>query len=377
MRKTTIFCLHRAIKLTFSLLLFAGLTGCEDPRPIVLGFVGGTSGKVADLGVAGRNGFILAVEQRNAAGGIQSKPIEIILKDDKQTESLAKTAVEELVAAKVDAIIGPMTSAMAIASVDIINQNKTLMMGATVTTNKLTNIDDYFFRTLSATRDHAAVTANFLRQEKGVRSFSAIYDIRNKAYTEDWLDDFTAAIEAQGASLKVRKSFESSNDLAFGKIADALLVEPADVVVMVVNSVDAALLAKHIRQRNPQQMLATSEWAGTERLVELGGSYVDGTIVPQYLDRDSQDSDYLKFRSEFLQRFKQEPGFPGLVAYNATNVVLNALEKTTTKGGLKDTLLSIRTFKGIGGDITFSPTGDASTKTYITQIVDGKFRLQK
>lgn len=377
MHKTATVFIQHTFKLTLLLLSLAGLTGCEDPKPIVLGFVGGTSGKVADLGVAGRNGFILAIEQRNAEGGVQGKPIEILLKDDKQTPNLAKTAVEELVAAKVDAIIGPMTSAMAIASIDIVNQSKTLMMGATVTTNKLTDIDDYFFRTLSPTRDHASVTANYLIREKGVKTFSAIYDIRNKAYTEDWLNDFTTAIESQGGVLKVRKPFESSNDLAFGQIADALLTEPTDVVVMVVNSVDAALLAKHIRQRDPQQMLATSEWAGTERLVELGGAYVDGTIVPQYLDRDSQDPDYLKFRSDYQQRYKQEPGFPGLVAYNATNVVLKALEKTTAKGDLKATLLSIGTFKGIGGDITFNSTGDASTKTYITQIIDGKFRLQR
>ena len=55
-----------------SLCLTALLTACSKDEPVRIGFVGGLTGRVADLGIAGRNGALLAVEERNAAGGIKA-----------------------------------------------------------------------------------------------------------------------------------------------------------------------------------------------------------------------------------------------------------------------------------------------------------------
>ena len=46
------------------------LSACGDKEPILLGFVAGVSGRTADLGIGGRNGLQLAIEQANAAGAI-------------------------------------------------------------------------------------------------------------------------------------------------------------------------------------------------------------------------------------------------------------------------------------------------------------------
>lgn len=121
--------------------------------------------------------------------------------------------------------------------------------------------------------------------------------------------------------------------------------------------------------------MPNSEWAGTERLVELGGRYVDNTVVPQYLNRDSTEKKYQDFLSRYRQRFKQEPGFAGLISYNATNIVLEGLEKDSSRERLKETLLSINTFEGVGSSIEFDQFGDASSKTFVTEIHDGKFRI--
>ncbi len=58
------------------------------------------SGRVADLGVAGRNGAMLAIEQRNAAGGIHGRAVELVVKDDEQNPEVAKKAVAKKAPAK-------------------------------------------------------------------------------------------------------------------------------------------------------------------------------------------------------------------------------------------------------------------------------------
>ena len=110
------------------------LFACSPPAPIVLGFVGALSGRVADLGVEGRNGVTLAVELRNKAGGVKGRQVELLAEDDQQNPAMARQAVGKLIDLKVDALIGPMTSAMAMVVVPQVNQAQLVMVSPTVTT---------------------------------------------------------------------------------------------------------------------------------------------------------------------------------------------------------------------------------------------------
>ena len=68
------------------------LAACAPPEPLRLGFVGGLSGRVADLGIEGRNGAMLAVEQRNKLGGVNGRQVELVVEDDQQNVDAARMA---------------------------------------------------------------------------------------------------------------------------------------------------------------------------------------------------------------------------------------------------------------------------------------------
>ncbi|UZE96394.1 ABC transporter substrate-binding protein [Alkalimarinus alittae] len=355
-------------------LCLTGLLGCEEPPKVKIGFIGGTSGKVADLGVAGRNGIILAVEERNKAGGIKGQTIELILKDDKQDAEQAKKSAEELVALKVEAILGPMTSAMAVEVAEVTQLSGTLTMGVTPSTNELTGKNDFFFRTISATLEHASETAKYLRNIKKSKRIAIIYDLKNRSYAESWSGDFAAAIKQLGGEIIQTVSFLSNNQVRFEGLARKVLKSGPDTVVLVANSVDASLLAKQLKTINSDIQLAASEWAGTERLIELGGRYVEHTVVPQHFDRESQDPRYQRFHSVYTERFGHLPGFPGLVGFNAANVVFDGLEAKQKDESLKQAILRIKTFSAVPELVVFDSFGDAKSKTYVTEIIDGQFR---
>lgn len=83
-------------------LLLAGLlalllTACGKSEPIRIGFIGGLSDRTNDTGEAARNALMLAIEQRNAAGGIDGRPLEMLVADDGQEASLARKAMSALV----------------------------------------------------------------------------------------------------------------------------------------------------------------------------------------------------------------------------------------------------------------------------------------
>ena len=172
----------------FSLMISScGLTD----KTIKIGFVGSLTGRVSDLGIAGRNGVMLAVNEANKKGGINGKKIILIIKDDKNDEETALRVDQELISEKVVAIIGHMTSSMAIKTVPLMNEKKMLMISPTVSTNELTGIDDYFIRGLETSiRADAEKHAEYIINNTDLRKIACIYDESNKAYSKGLYNSF-------------------------------------------------------------------------------------------------------------------------------------------------------------------------------------------
>jgi len=184
-----------AICLSTVLLLFLG--GCEDKQPLTIGFVGGLTGRVADLGIAGRDAVTMAIEEANRAGGIAGRKLILLSRDDQQGRETAQQAVRELLEAESVAIIGPMTSQMAVDVTSLADQAGRVLIGPTIKTNQLNGKNDYFFRVASSLDRDAEALAAYVT-DKGLKRVALLYDLANRAYAESWADSFTASLEAAG-----------------------------------------------------------------------------------------------------------------------------------------------------------------------------------
>lgn len=363
----------RAGALLIALSLGLVLNGCGEPESIRLGFIGGLTGANAELGTTGRNGVQLALEQANAAGGIRGRPLQLIIKDDQLDPEHAKQVTGELLDAGVAAILGPMTSAVAMAVAPLANQAQVLMMAGTVSTDALSGQDDYFFRTIGTHVEHARQLAQYLAQRRGAKSASLVLDLRNQAYSESWSRHFSAFFQEHGGSIQEVIGFTSTEQTDYAALASQALLGQPQVVVLITSPQDAALLSNQLRQLQPTTLLATAEWAGTGRLVELGGKAVEELIVPNFMDMHSRLPAFLAFRRAYLKRFGLEPGFPALTTYNATQVVLQALAGQVRDEPLKQVLLRQREYPGLQGPIRFDDYGDAQNPSYLTVIRNGQY----
>lgn len=356
--------------LTLALLT---LGACDAPPPIRLGFIGGISGANADLGSSGRNGVQLAIEQANAQGGVRGRSIELLIKDDQLDPEQGQRATQQLIDAQVAAILGPMTSTMAVASAPLATRAGVLMMAGTVTTQALAGVDDQFFRTIGSTAQHAAIMANYLYDKRAIRLVNLAVDLRNQAYSQSWQDDFSRHFQSLGGRIGHVQHYTSSAQTDFVSLANSARSGQPHALVLITSALDAALLCNQLRQQQPDLLLATSEWAGTGELIELGGRAVEGVVVPNYLDQHSQTPAFMAFRTAYRQRFQHDPGYPALVAYNATQVVLQALSAQQPGESLKQTLLRQRDYPGLLGPIHFDDFGDTRSHTYLTLIRNGEF----
>jgi len=353
--------------------LMAVQTACSKPAPIQIGFVGGLSSRTSDLGISSLNGAILATELRNAAGGINGRPVELVVRDDDQKQEIAYQAVREMIGIRVAAIIGPLTSNMSIATIPLANDAGVVMISPTTTTNELTGKDDYFFRVLSPTATYATESARFHRNVLKHSKVAVIYDRQNSSYSESWLNDFRRVFEKEGGRVTLALPFRAETDSNLSSLARRLVENRPDGILIIANSVDVALLCKQIRSLAPDIPISTSDWSGTEQLIELGGKAVEGVTFTQYIDRFGIQPGYVAFRQNFLKRFRREPGFAGVTTYDATNVLFDALSRKKPGDNLKDTILSIRTFEGLQDPIVFNDNGEAERKVFMSIIRNGQF----
>ena len=64
-------------------------TGCKEPEPIRIGFLGGLTTRAAGLSTSGRDGFLLAIEEINARGGINNRKVEGLVQDTRMHNETA------------------------------------------------------------------------------------------------------------------------------------------------------------------------------------------------------------------------------------------------------------------------------------------------
>lgn len=355
--------------LTLGTLFLSTFLACKNEAPIRIGFLAGTSGRMADLGISGRDAAQLAVDECNRQGGIAGRQVQLLARDDQQAPDLAREAVEGLIDEGVAALIGPMTSAMALAITPLLNEARLVCVAPTVSTQQLSGHDDYFFRVVATADEHATRSARFHAKPGGMKRIVAAYDLSNRSYCENWLNSFTRVFTAQGGEVLTGICFDTTRNRSFMDVARELLSHAPDGVLIIANSMDAALICQQIRKIDTHIPITLSDWGATERLLELGGRAVEGVTVVQPFDRSSKAPPYQAFRKAYLERYKHEPGFPGVFTHDATQVVLAALGAQKKDQSLKETILLLREFKGLQGAFSFDDFGDVKRSNSSISIV--------
>lgn len=349
-------------------------TACRTAPPIKIGFIAGTSGKVADLGISGRDAVQMLVEEYNENGGVNGRRIELVIKDDQQDPHIARSSVHQLIDEGVAAIIGPMTSDMAVAIIPTLDRLQIPAVSPTVSSQHLSGRDDFFFRVTSTTQVYATQSAAYHIKATDIRKIALVFDEDNRSFSENWLNTFKEYFTAHGGEVVAEIGFASRQGRSFSDIARELLVHKADGVLIIANSMDSALLCQQIRKTDSDIQISLSDWGATERLLELGGRTVEGVLVVQTFDRNHQSERYKSFREEFINRFKREPGFAGVYAYDATQVVLTALSERKDNQSLKETIYAMQRFPGLQGDFSFDEFGDVTrARANISVVQNQKF----
>jgi len=354
------------------IMLLLPLVACGDPEVIRIGFIGGLEGRASDIGIASRNAVQMAVDEKNDAGGINGRQIQLLVRDDHGTSEGGAEAAQSLITENVEAIIGPNLSVVASGMVPVINEAKIVSITPTVSSLAFVGNNDHFYRIGSSTRQYAEAYAQY-SIDVGHRKMATAIDGRNALFSSSWKDEFERAFTELGGTLVASFQFDSSIGGEFFRAATILLASKPDAIIFIANGVDAAQLTQQVRKQDSEIELMAAEWAASESLLTLGGAAIEGLLLLQTYDRYDETAYYVAFRDAYKTRFRSDPGFSSIAAYDGATVLFSALQDLGEGETIKSSMDALGTIQGLQQKVTFDDFGDSARKLVFVTVQKGKF----
>lgn len=351
------------------------LTSCFAQKPLIIGFVASLTGSTSELGVNGRNGLMMAVEEVNAAGGINGKAVEVVVKDDQNNPEVGLAVDQELNDAGIDFIIGHMTSNMAALSVPFVNHQDILMINPTMSSTMLFGQDDHVIGIVSPNSDQAKVIKESMVKDGVGKQVAVIYESQNLAYTGTVKDGIAQDIAPTGGQIIYEEAFLASANPNYLEISQRVLNTQADSIVILASSFDAAMFCQQFYKLNNQKPIYLAAWSMNNDLLLQGGAAVEGVTITSLIDLESQAPAYTAFREKYQKKYGAEPTFAAVYTYEAAMLLFKTMVRTPNPDPerVKGEILKTGIFQGLQNEITIDGYGDASRTIYEYVVKNGQF----
>ncbi len=351
-------------------------------KEIRIGLITPLSGDVKTFGESVRNSFLIAVEEANARGGVAGMKITYVVQDDKNDPTEAANVANLLVnQQRVKAIVGSVTSKTTIPVSDIIQSARIPTISPTATNPKVTVADgkrkDYMFRACFIDPFQGTVMAKFSRETLKGKSAAVLFDASND-YSKGIAEIFRDTFRKQGGKVAAFESY-GKDDVDFSALLTKVKASGADVLFLPDYYNKVGLIAKQVRERGLDVRLVGPDGWDSPDLVRIAGSAIEGGYFSNHYSPDDRRPEVVAWVKKYRERHGQVPDALGTLAYDATNLLLEAIRKAGSDDPkkIRDALASIRDFKAVSGKSTMGKDGDMIKSAAILKIEGGGQKFVK
>ena len=301
-----------------------------------------------------KKGMELAVEQINAAGGVNGKKIELIVRDDNANPGDAVRAAEELISReKVDVLTGSFLSNIGLALTDFAKQKKFFFLAAEPLTDKIVwqNGNRYTFRLRASTYMQTAMLVPEAAALKKKR-WAIIYP--NYEYGQSAAASFKTLMKAAQPDVEfVAEQATPLGRIDSGSVAQAVADAKPDAIFNVLFGAD---LSKFVREGNTRGLFQGREVVSLltgepEYLDPLKEETPNGWLVTGYPWYGIQTPEHKAFFLAYQAKYKDHPRLGSVVGYSAILSLAEGMKKAKST----DTEKMIMAFRGLKVMTPFGP----------------------
>lgn len=291
---------------------------------IQIGALFALTGKMAMVGTTELNFANIAIEEINAAGGINGRQINLVVEDDMGSGKDAVTAANKLMAQDIKIILGPSSGGVTAAVQPVTSKNKVIIFADTTSVKGLFDNSKYSFRTTPVSSDSAPKIARIAKNKYSLSSVAIITE--QTEFAKSWSNDFKESFESLGGNVLVNEEYASGTTdfrSILTKIKDA---DAESVFISVQAAPDAINLLKQMKELG---LLDTVKIMGNPSVVEASVYNGSGGILPSDAFTVLPSSENAELLAKYVAKYNAQPGyqfFLSAAAYDSVYILKKAIE---------------------------------------------------
>jgi len=342
---------------------------------ILLGEVGSLTGSEAAFGISTRNGVELALEEANAAGGVNGKKLAVRVYDDQSKPEEAASATKRLITQdKVVAVLGEVASSNSLAMAPIAQEAKVPMVSPSSTNPKVTQVGDYIFRVCFIDPFQGFVMAKYAREDLKYSRVAILTD-KKSAYSEGLTEVFQRKFTEMGGKISVVEAY-AKGDTDFRAQLTNIKKLKVEGLYMPGYYEDVGKVAEQARELGLKVVMMGGDGWDSAKLFELGGAAVEGSYVSNHYSADDPSPRVQDFIKKYKEKYGAVPDSLAALGYDSARVVIDAIKRAGTTSGpeLRDAIAKTTDFPGVAGTITLDEHRNPVKPAVVLKVEGGKFK---
>ncbi len=353
------------------LLCWTGVMAAESDA-VEVGAVTPLTGKLAVYGEGFQQAMLLALDEVNAQGGINGKPMKIVFEDNNSTSKGSVSAIQKLITVhKFPVIFGPAASSNFLAVCPIAQQNKVILIGAESAASAITNCGSYVFRVFPSDQ----------LQGKGVAELADDLGYKEVALTyvnNDWgvgLAEVFKDVYLKNGGKIIDEFAHDEGKTDYRSEVLRIKKNTPEAVVNLTYIKEGATMLKQAYESGFEVQWLMGSASKSPKLVSLAGGAAEG-VIGTYPTFSQQTPAYQAFKTAWEEKYpgKKMPIF-GEYNYDMVKLTAKALcaAKSMSSDDIRAALIQAsKGYAGVTGDKTFDANGDVGATYGRWTVKDGQ-----
>lgn len=366
--------LAAALALSFSFSAAPALAQKACPAEIGIGVIAPITGSKAEQGAQFTEGAKVAVDEINAAGGINGSKLQLQPLDDQGQPNEAVAAAQRLASnSDVYAVIGPSSTASSSAAIPVLRRAKIVAISPSASTPSLVTKNTHFYIMSLDLGAYGPLVPKYAVDRYGAKNFAIIH------VKDDWGEAVTK-VEKEWAAAKnvpiVADAVYTQGDRDFKAQLTVVLEKKPEALVLNTHYTEGALITRQARQLGYTGPIVGQGTIVYPQFIELGGTASTGVVSWTDFLSTLDAEPVVKANEKFKKAIGKEPLQYHISTYDGVMILKKALLAVgCDRDKLTTAVADTKDFPGIVGKISFNAERLPEKKIFWVEVKDGKWAL--
>jgi branched-chain amino acid transport system substrate-binding protein len=354
---------------------FGGTSSSSSSAPITVGITGPFTGASADPGAAIKNAGLLAVDDINAAGGINGRKLQAVAEDDACDAQQGVQAAQKLLTDHIIAIVGGYCSGASIPESDTMHRNGNLPFITAASSNPKFTERGYndVFRMVSRDDDEAPADVSFMHSFLHANKLAIMHD--NTTYAKGVADSAKQAAQSLNMTVTYFDAITPGQKDYTAALEKVASTNP-DVLFYTGYYPEFGLLAKEYVSLSPSYKLNGDSATVDPSVIGVAGPALTNPGITintlpttEFIHNSKNDA----FTKKYTARFGGPPGDYSSYEYDGMMALDQALKDDGGKTDAKSLNAALHkvSIQGITGTVHFNSKGDRPKPQFLAVHATG------